>query len=275
MITDVASVAPRELLFNYDELKTELDERLSEYRGLAVTPETMPDAKKARAMLNRLCDTLDDYRISVKKQIMRQYDEDFAPKVNELKTMAADASGKIAAQIKEIENAEKQEKIARLESYYWSLAGFDEARGYMAWERIQNPKWGNRTFSEDDARAEIERKLALVNGDLKAIRGMGGNVPFLLICYRENGCDFAATMRKASELRDAQEEEARRRSVEESVDAGLKQAAAAKTGMTQTGSDDTIYHMDFRVHATDAQLQMLRRFLKANGIVYGPVPERG
>lgn len=272
MITDVASVAPRELLFNYDELKAELAVRLSEYQGLAVTPETMPDARKARAMLNRLCDTLDDYRISVKKQIMRQYDEDFAPKVNELKEMAKEASYNIAVQIKAIESEERQEKLARLEAHYREIPDCDEAREYLTWERVQNHRWGNRTFPEDEAKTEIELALARVKTDLEAIRGIGRNTPFLLVCYRENGCDLTATMKKARELQEAEEAENRRRSVEAGVDDGLKQAAANRPAQD---AEDTLYYMDFRVHATDAQLQMLRRFLRANGIEYGPVPPRG
>lgn len=102
MVTDVATVSPKELLFNYDELKAFLDENLEMYRNFVVTPDNLTDARAARARVNKVAKALNDQKIAVKKQIMKTYTEDFEPKCKELIAMAKEVADSIGRQIDEV-----------------------------------------------------------------------------------------------------------------------------------------------------------------------------
>lgn len=279
MITDLAVVAPKELLFNYDELKAFLTEALQEYKTLVVTEDSIPEAKSKRAKLNKLADNLDSYRISVKKMLMEQYDSDFAPKVNELKGMTKEASDSISEQIKAFEQREKDAKMSELKAVYDADEN-TEAKEYCPWESIVNQKWGNKTYSIDDAKEEIRAALFYTAKDLESIRDMGGDdTPYLLDYYKQTR-DLNAVVRKILSIQNQREREEKRKLEEEER---AKAVAVEKESNSETPADeepievlphgepDPVYIVDFRVWATPSQLNSLGAFLKARGIKYGKI----
>lgn len=291
MITDLAAVAPKELRFNYDELKAVLQENLAQYKTQIVTPDTISDARADRAKLNKLKDGISSYRISVKKQLMEQYDTDFKPKCDELVAMVDEASSNIGGQIKAFEDAEKQEKFAKLRADYDNHAN-EEIQTYCPWERIFNEKWGNKGYDLEKCREEIGEAIAGTVNDLETIRSTGGqDVPYLLDVYKQTR-DLGAVMRKASELKARREAEEKRKA---ELDAALRAAkenkaprvfdaadpdafAKAKPGDVISfdgaakSAEDEIVTVDFRVECSKRQLASLKGFLRANGIKYGRVP---
>ena len=60
----------KEIRWNNEELKAEISEKMQEYKSLAFTAETIQDAKKDRAKLNKLRTAFEDERKKVKKQCM-------------------------------------------------------------------------------------------------------------------------------------------------------------------------------------------------------------
>jgi hypothetical protein len=279
MITDLSVVAPKELAFNYEELKEFLTEALQEYKTLVVTEDAIPEAKAKRAKLNKLADNLDSYRINVKKQLMEVYDNDFAPKVNELKAMTKEASDNIANQIKAFEETEKAAKMAELKAYYDSCENA-EAKEYCPWERVANPKWANKTYSAEDAKEEIRTALYNTEVNLESIRTMGEeDAAYLLTVYKDTR-DINAVIRKRSELIQAREreeqrkrEEEERRKAEEEAKAKRKaeeQKAAADFFAEEEPRDnpDPLITIAFEVVCKQSQLAGLGDYMKRNGIVY-------
>ena len=61
------SVMPEKIDFNFDEMKTELSEKLEKYNALVVTEDSIKDAKSDRANLNKLKTAIDDKRKEIKK----------------------------------------------------------------------------------------------------------------------------------------------------------------------------------------------------------------
>lgn len=286
MITDLTAVAPKEILFNYDELKAFLSENLEQYRTMVVTEEDISDARANRAKLNKLADNINSYRINVKNQLMAQYDSDFKPKCDELVSMTKEATENISSQIKAFEQAEKDAKIAELRAFY-DAAESDEAKDYCPWESICNPKWGNKGFVISQAQSEIRDALEKTERDLESIRTMGGeDVPYLLDCYRQTR-DIGVVIRKSAELKTAREREAqRKREAEERQrerDAARAAAEAEKEAtraepkreteyapaVTTELEQDDLVTVDFRVVCTKTQLAMLGRYMRENGIKYG------
>lgn len=279
MITDLATVAPKELLFNYDELKAFLTEALRDYKALVVTEDAISDAKQKRAKLNKLAENINAYRINVKKQLMAQYDEDFKPKCDELVAMTKEASDSISNQIKAFESAEADAKIAGIKEYYFA-EGSAEVREYCPWERIYSDKWRNKGFSADMAKGSIDGAFEVVEHDLAAVRDMGGDdTPYLLDVYKQTH-DLSEVIRKASELRTARErEEQRKREAEEAQKPFMEAVAVAAAervakivrsgGNAPVEAEEPLVTVDFRVTCTKVQLNELGQWMKRNGIKYG------
>lgn len=276
MVTDLAAVAPKELLFNYEELKEFLTEALQEYKTLVVTEDAIPEAKAKRAKLNKLAENLDSYRISVKKQLMEQYDTDFAPKVNELKAMTKEASDNIASQIKAFEDSERQKKKAELLAFYNDRE--TEAKEYCPWDYIFCEKWLNKTYSAEDAKEEIRTALYNTEVNLESIRTMGEeDAAYLLTVYKDTH-DINAVIRKRSELIQARErEEQRKRQEEERRKAEAeaktkreeeKKATADFFAEEERRENDPLITIAFEVVCKQSQLAGLGEYMKRNGIVY-------
>lgn len=280
MITDLAAVTPRELRFNYEELKAALQESLAQYKTQIVTPDTISDARADRAKLNKLKDGISSYRISVKKQLMEQYDNDFKPKCDELVSMVDEAASNIGDQIRAFEDAEAQSKIDAIRAVYDE--GDAEVREFCPWERVYNVKWKNKGFSFDDAKDAVLAEFKKTREDLATIRTMDAqDVPALLLEYKRTR-DLAAVVRMSASLKQAHEEQKRREEAEKKpkvIDAGDPDAfAKAKPGDVISfggaakSAEDEIVTVDFRVECSKRQLASLKGFLRANGIRYGRVP---
>lgn len=283
MITDIAEVAPKELAFNYDELKAFLTDALMEYKTLVVTEDTISDAKAKKAKLNKLSDNISAYRISVKKQLMAKYDEDFKPKCDELCEMIKEASENISTQVKAFENAVAQAKIDELHEFYDKCdAGAKEgAHDFCPWDAIYSDKWKNKGVSIEQAKEEIISALLKTGEDIATIRTMDSqDVPALLLEYKRTR-DLAAVVRMSTSLKQAHEEQKRREAEEverrrnEQIEEALhKNEEAARESAAEyvlSQEPESAEPTDFRVWATQRQLMSLKGFLRANGIRYGRV----
>ena len=69
--------------WNYEELKTELSQKLEDYKGLVYTEEQMKEAKADRAKLNTLATAIDSKRKEIKKQCLQPY-EAFEAQIKDL-----------------------------------------------------------------------------------------------------------------------------------------------------------------------------------------------
>lgn len=279
MITDLSAVAPKELLFNYDELKTFLKENLEQYRTAVVTEDGISAAKADRAKLNKLSENINSYRINVKKQLMKQYDDDFKPKCDELVAMTKEAADNIGNQIKAFEKREADEKIARLRQYYDACdAGANAgAHDYLSWKSLFNKRWENKGFSEDDAKGEIAAALLKTKEDVEAIRSMGGADTTYLLDFYKQVHDLGAVIRKANDLKAQREAEERREAELEAKKEEAKEKATVESAWKKeiecefVPGEEPTQEVAFVVWATKRQLMSLKGFLRANGIKYGRV----
>lgn len=278
MITDISEVKVKELLFNYDELKSFLQDNLAQYKTQVVTPDTISYARADRAKLNKLKDGISAYRISVKKQLMEQYDNDFKPKCDELVSMVDEAASNIGGQIKAFEDAQADEKIASIKAVF--DAGDDEVKQFCPWERVYNPKFRNKGFSFDDAKDAVLAEFKKTREDLAAIRTMDTqDIPYLLDIYKQTR-DLGKVLVKQNQLREVRDREAKRKAeieqkrlaqIEEGQEQNIKYAERSETVYVPSAQSEQeeFQEVVFKVYATARQLQSLKGFLRANGIKYG------
>lgn len=169
MKTKLAEVMPKQIEFNYAPLKTELAEKLAYYKNLVVTEDSIKPAKNDRAMLNSLKKTLNDKKISVKKEFLIPYDE-FEREVKELMSMIDEPILAIDSQLKAFEEQQKAEKQAKIEEFYTESIG--ELSPLLPLTKIFNPKWLNTATSAKSIKSELSETISRVKTDIEIIKAM-------------------------------------------------------------------------------------------------------
>ena len=168
---------------NFEEMRVYLSEMMRPYQTMAVTD--VAAAKSARAYCNRVEKSLEDSRRMVKK-LYQQPLVEFENKVKALTAICKSASVAIDTQIKEIENAEKEAKLAEIREYFLEASADIEA--YITWERIFNPKWENRTYDMVKCKADIDEAVQVVKEDIQVIRAMHSPYETMLLAvYARSG----------------------------------------------------------------------------------------
>ena len=74
---------PKQIGFNYDELKEQIEKSLEKYQNLVVTQENLNDSEKARTTLRGFKKALDEQRKAIKKKWNEPYDA-FEKNIKEL-----------------------------------------------------------------------------------------------------------------------------------------------------------------------------------------------
>lgn len=168
---------------NFEEMRVYLSEMMAPYMSLKVTD--VAAAKSARAYCNRVEKSLEDSRRMVKK-LYQQPLVEFENKVKALTAICKSASVAIDTQIKEIENAEKEAKLAKIREYFLEASADIEA--YITWDRIYDKRWENRTYDTVKCKADIDEAVQIVKEDIQVIRAMHSPYETMLLAvYARSG----------------------------------------------------------------------------------------
>ena len=296
MITDLDTAVPQSLDFNFEEVKTWLGENLAAYRNMVVTEDGIAAAKSDKAKIRKISSAISEQRIAVKKRYLEPYNA-FEANMKELSGMCDEASKNIDDQLKKFEEQRKAQKRAELLDFYQAL----NAPAWLTFERIENPRWMNVTFSMDEAQKEITEKVSAINADMESISGFDAEfADEMLLEYRKT-LNVSGAIQRGNELRRMKQERERRRAEQEAAEkaraaereeaerrraeaaiAALRAREAAEAA-TQPEEEQTqepgkhleeeaIQVLDFRVHVTQTQKIALRDWLTANGIRVTRVP---
>lgn len=295
MITDLDKAVPQSLDFNFEEVKTWLSENLAAYRNMIVTEDGIAAAKSDKAKIRKISSAISEQRIAVKKRYLEPYNA-FEANMKELSGMCDEASKNIDDQLKKFEEQRKAQKRAELLDFYQAL----NAPAWLTFERIENPRWMNVTFSMDEAQKEITEKVNAVNADVESISGFDAEfADEMLLEYRKT-LNVSGAIQRGNELRrmkqererriaeqkavekarTAEREEAERRRAEAAIAAKQAREAAEMAEQTEEPmqepaeqpEEEPVQILDFRVYVTQEQKIALRDWLKENKIRVTRVP---
>lgn len=295
MITDLDKAVPQSLDFNFEEVKAWLGENLAAYRNMVVTEDGIAAAKSDKAKIRKISSAISEQRIAVKKRYLEPYNA-FEANMKELSGMCDEASKNIDDQLKKFEEQRKAQKQNDLLAFYQT----QNAPAWLTFERIENPRWMNVTFSMDDAQKEITEKVNAVNADVESISGFDAEfADEMLLEYRKT-LNVSGAIQRGNELRRMKQERERRRAEQEAAEKArtaereeaerrrAEAAIAAKQAreaaeMAEQAEEPTqepaeqpeeepVQILDFRVYVTQEQKIALRDWLKENGIRVTRVP---
>lgn len=198
---------PEMIEFNFDELKKEITTKAAEYAAVVYTEDTIKEAKKDRAQLNKFITAIETERKRVKAESEKPY-KAFAEQVAELTGIVKKAMVSIDDQIAEVEQKRKEEKYARITEIY-KETGFPE---FVTLDKIYNPKWLNATCSETQIKQDLNSYLEAVKNDMQAINNIPEYKFEAAEVYKET-LSLSKALAKASEFVEMQKrkEEAQKR----------------------------------------------------------------
>lgn len=129
---------------NYEQLQQTVNDYANKFNNMVVTDATEKDAKNIRAELRKVSAALDDRRKEIKKDFNRPYD-DFAEKVNVLRSNLDQAIIPIDRGLKELEEQQRQERLLGVQELIDEMA---PNYGVESTEIEVDPTWLNKTISK-------------------------------------------------------------------------------------------------------------------------------
>ena len=278
------------VVWNYDEVRAGVADKLAQYKDRAYTPDTIRGAKADRAALNKLRDAVADARRSKKKEYLAPFAA-FEAQCKEIEGMIADTGAAIDRQIKAFEAEEAEQKKAEIQACYDEAVG--ELRELVPLEAVWSHRWLNKTYSMRMIREELCRTLEIIAADLNTIRqtcGMDTEACISEYMATQHNINKALDKhRQLEELRsrnrydrleqlktDLMARDGARHPAPKAPAAPQPETTAAPAGEPDrdpAAPAPTLKHMDFRVWYYDrADLLALREFLNARGMRFNKVP---
>jgi len=280
--TDLAPVVNTQIETNFEAVRDWLTNELAPYATMVVTPDAISDAKKTRANIRKVGESIDSQRKAIKKEWMKPY-EAYEAKCKELTGIVSEAVSNIDGQIKAMENEEKEAKRQRL-SEFFDENSYDVA-DFVTFDDLFDPKWLNATFSEDDAKNIISSQIMTIGMDLNAIRAMHSQYEAVMLSEYGRTHSLSKAMaegnrleaiQKAAEERKAKEAETTfsepEVSVQPATDPSAPPIQATSQSIRPVAEPELpkpkIYTLRFEVELTKEQAYELKYFFAQNNIKY-------
>lgn len=273
MTTDLETVLPAEIGFNFDELEAELTERLHHYNNLVVTEDSIKEAKTDLANLRKLKDAIETRRKEVKQQCMAPYNA-FESRVKVLTKLIDAPVAAINGQIKTFDEQEKAKKHEEITAAYMELVP-EGVQDIIPLNRILDPKWLNKGTTMKSIREAISTIAHRTKIDMLYIES--ATPPEHLTAVRANYMQ-TLNMDAALDHRDeliAAEQAFRQRDAERATYQPPVEKAApvavqepVKQDAPRQDKEEKLYLLRLQFQLTMQQANALKQFLANNNIDY-------
>lgn len=289
---------PAPITFNYEELKTAVQEKADEYASVVYTEDKVKDAKKDRAELNKLKDALNSERIRLQKEYMKPF-EDYKAKTDELIGILEKPIGLIDRQIKDFDEKQKDEKKKEIELHFRTM----EKPEFLQLNSVWNPKWLNKTYEMSKIRSELQEQVEKIQSDLATLSNLSEfgfeacevykstldlnkalNEGKRLVEIQKRKEEQERKRKEAEEARKKQEEERRRQEEERRRQAKVKKEEPVPQlpagdfmnppepeKVLGVAEDVPLYPVAFRAYMTEEQSQELGQWFRERNIKFEPI----
>jgi hypothetical protein len=265
-------VLPAPITFNYEELKSELLQKVSVYETVVYTEDQVKSAKADRAALNRLKKALNDERIRQEKEYMQPFNT-FKTQVGELVKIIDHSVSIVDKQVKEFEEQKKAEKLKAIEEY-WSSALYESKVEPVSFKLIFVPNWLNASVSMKSIQEAIDGKLEQIAKDLAVIDSLPSYAFEARECYVDT-LDLARAVSEAHRLQEQAEKkaawEAEQQKRKEAEAAAAIKPAPIMTDINDQRDIETLPSrkwIGFQAFLSVDEAKALGEWLRSNGIKY-------
>lgn len=265
------------LTANFDEVKAQLRELMQPYEKLVIAEDDMAEAKNILARIRKVKTGIDEYRKSIKKEYSAPLAA-FEERVKDVISVCTESENNLSEQINKFDRKRREEKLAALEQFFHDNVG--DMSAFLNFDQIRNDRWGNATFTVENAQAEISQAIAMCADGVNAIRSLGS--PFeaaLLNAYGKNH-DLSGAMKLNGELTEQKRREDERKAAIEAaktvpqrkeVEEVQRIAKPEPKPEPPTVDADKLYTVTLRIQGTQEQLVALRTYLDDAGMTFQSV----
>lgn len=272
-----------QILWNNEELKAAIAEKVKDYKTIAYTEDSLKDMKADLADLNKLKKAFEDERKRVKKICMEPYTK-FEQQVKEITALIDEPIGLIDSQIREIDERRKAAKREEIEELFASI-GF---QSFVKLDMIWDEKWLNATVTLPKIEEQMKSRMYQIGTDVVTISKLPEFKFEAMEVYRKT-LDMNQAIQEGQRLADIQkrkleaermEAERKAREAEEAAEqkeepAAEKEAASGSVPEEEAVSipeeEEPVFQLDFRVWGTREQIMALREYMLKNQIRFGKV----
>ena len=249
--------------WDFELIKAELRQQLSLYASLVYTDETIKDAKKDRANLNKVKKVIADARKAYKAQCLAPYNA-AEPQIRELEDMIEDHRIMIDAIVKDYEDRKREEKELAVRNYYDRKAVVLGDLAEQLYPMLFSKTWVAASTGQATYQEEIQEKIYQASQDIEYIRQMASPFVDTLLDVYVATLSLDEVERKQRELTLSAER------------AGLAAASAQPVSAPEPPpllAPDPVIQMEegsvpVRLYANQRQLDQLCDFMDAIGVRY-------
>ena len=256
-----AVAIPEAITFNYEELKTELLQKVSVYETMVYGEDQIKEAKADRANLNRLKKALNDERIKREKEYMQPFNQ-FKAQISEIISIIDKPVAVIDKQVKEYEEQQKQEKLEKIREFFERV----NLNEFVQFEQILDQKWLNASVSMKSIEDAIIAKGNKIMEDLHVVRSLPSYAFEAEQAYLAS-LDLAKAVSEAHRLQDLAEKkaayEAQKATVREN-----RTVEPVKDIDVPTKEEPSRQWISFQAFLSVDEAKALGQFMKDNGIKY-------
>lgn len=280
LILKTAEVTIPQAIENIEALKQELAPKMDFYKSLVVTKESISDAKKDKAALNKLKKAVDEQRISAKKQALAMY-EPLENQCKELTALIDEPIQAIDTQIKAFDEIRKAEKRKELEEFFEKINTLD----FLKLDDVLDPKWANSTMKLEALKYDVSASVQHLVDDLSEIKKLYADSQLITAIIdkfaetKDKGAAlaYAAVLEKREQQRQeleriAKEKEAARQEgtlvdkTYQDTEGQNRTEQYKKVTEPMPQTEEKLLTGAFRVTCTRAQLLGLRQYMIDNSI---------
>lgn len=250
------------IIFNYEEIKKELEIKISGYKARIYTEDTILEAKQDRATLNNLVKAINAQKIAKKNEYMKKYNE-FEIKIKDIMAIIEKGSKVIDEQVKVFEEKEKEDKKAVVIELFNAI----KTNEFLDFEKIFSEKWLNKTTTLKSIEEEILMIDGKYNNDLDIIRNLNSKHEDTLILEYKKSFDLGDVLSKKTELENI---EAKNNEVKKEVIIETKSEEPLIVNKS-TGEIQCILNRSFEVWCSRSQLNDLSDYMIKNNIKFNQI----
>ena len=264
--------APEQIFFNYEELKTELLQKVSVYETMVYGEDQIKEAKADRANLNRMKKALNDERIRREKEYMEPFNQ-FKAQIAEIISIIDKPVAVIDRQVKAAEEQQKQEKLEKIREFFERV----NLNEFVQFEQILDQKWLNASVSMKSIEDAIIAKGNKIMEDLAVVRSLPSYAFEAEQAYLSS-LDLAKAVSEAHGLQELAERKAayeaeQAKKAEETITVHVKPVVQTPDGKDYPMGDIPVevparQWIGFQAFLSVDEAKALGQFMKDNGIKY-------
>ena len=193
------------LIDNREAFFGSLNNKLDFYRNLEFTEETVKEGKATLATLNNAKKIIDAKRISVKKELMKPYEE-VEKFCKEAQEKIDEVARPIKSQLEVFEQKRIEEKKQKINDCFEETLKGLETPNMVNFVRnckfIYNPLWENASYTMSKIKAEIQSAVSKILNDIEVLKVTLTDDSFKILAldnYKVTG-DAAQTIKVYTDL---------------------------------------------------------------------------